>query len=670
MPTTPATCPLDCPDACGVLVETDAQGRFERVRGDPGHPWSRGTLCGKTALYGELVTSPDRLLEPLVRGPSGELEPASWEEAVARIAERVRPLRGEQILAAPYGGSMGFAARRFPLRMMHALGASFLDDSICDGAAMAGWELVLGRRIGADLDEIEGCDLFVAWGLDAARTMQHLLPRLRELARRGVPVVVLDVYRTETIERVERWGGKGLVLRPGSDGALALALSRLAFERGLADRGFLERECLGAREYEAGARDGHDLEWAARETGLEPGAIEELAERLGAARRPFVKLGLGFTRRSNGGGSMRAVCSMAAVFGLADRLHLQSSDAFGLDDAIVERPDLRPPGQEREPVTHAALGRELLGGRFRAIFVWGHNPAVTCPDALRVREALSRPDLLTVVHEQFLTETARLADVVLPAATFVEHADVYRSYAHRWLRYVPRAAAPPAEARSNVEAFAAIAKALELPRPSWDASAESVCEELLDASRERFAPGELDALRAGVPVKMRPPEPPGGGRGTPSGKVELSSERALALGLPAVAAYQPEESAGIEGAFRLHCAPSRNTHNSTFAHSPRHLRREGPPRAHLNPEDAAGLSIAEGRPVTLRNRLGRITLTAAVAAEMPRGMVRVDGLPRAQDVPEGVGINALLPGELSDLGGSLLYGARVDVEPVADGEEG
>jgi anaerobic selenocysteine-containing dehydrogenase len=666
MPKTPATCPLDCPDACGIIVESDDRGRLLGLRGHPDHGWSRGTLCSKTSIYGELVESPARLLSPLLREggkKTGKLREASWEEALGRIAARVGPLAGERILAASYAGSMGIVARKFPLRCMHALGATLVDGGLCDNTATAGYELVFGRPIGLDLEELEDADLALLWGCDMVRTVQHLQPAVQRLCRRGQPAVAIDVYRSDTIRALERWGGRGMVIRPGTDAALALGLMRRAYERGCVDREFVGRECLGAEAFEEHVHSGHDLAWTARITGASEREIEELSELLGATQRPLIKTGVGFTRRRNGGMSMRAVCSLAALLGHAERLHYESFATFGLDEARIERPDLRPNGAPLRTIQHVALGRELESGRYGALFVWGHNPAVTCPDAGRVRAGLSRDDVFVVVHEHFLTETAALADVVLPATMFVEHADVYRSYGHRRLHWTQRALSAPEGPRSNVAAFGAIARALDLPRACWDVTPESLCEELLEASRERITPQGLMRLRAGLHWKMAPPAKE---RGTPSGRIELVSEAAAALGQPAMATYVPDDACGERGAFELISAPSKFTHNSTFSHSPRHLARWGQPHVVLNHEDSRALGLAAGDLATLANAQGRLTLPVEPSLHMPRGLVRVDGLPRAADTPEGVGVNVLVPGLVSDVGdGNVLYSTRVDVRPAA-----
>jgi anaerobic selenocysteine-containing dehydrogenase len=662
---TPVTCPLDCADACGMRVETDADGAFVALRGNPAHGYSRGTLCAKTAIYGDLLRAENRLLEPLVRRggrKEAPLVPATWDEAIARIVERVAPLRdrGHDILAAWYAGSMGRVQRFFPLRMMHALGATVVDGGLCDNSTTAGYEAVLGDVTGADLEQAGESDLVVLWGCDAVRTVQHLQPALQRLCKRGVPVLAIDVYRTDTIRALERWGGRGLVVRPGTDAALALAVMRLCYERGYADRAFLAERCVGHDEFERHVRQGHGLEWAGRVTGLSPEAIADLAERLGRARRPLVKTGVGFGRRRNGAMQMRAVCSLVAVLGRPEAIHYESFACFALTGDAVERPDLRPAGARRDVIRQAQLGREIAGGRFSALFVWGHNPAVVCPEAALVRRGLGRDDLFVVVHEQFLTETAALADVVLPATMFPEHADLYRSYGHRRLQLSARACRPPPGPRCNVDAFASIARALGLPRATWDATTETVLDELLAASPDTQADAVRAALRRGETVKVAPRH--AAGHGTPSGRIELHSRAAADLGQPPMASHVEDDHGGTRGAFDLVCAPSVHTHNSTFSHSARHVRRRGAVCAWLHPDDARDLGVREGDRVVLSNHLASLTFATAVTDDLARGLVRIDGLPRAEDVPEGVGINALVSAEVSDLGASnTLYSTRVDV---------
>ena len=648
-----------------MLVESDAQGRFVALRGNPEHGYSRGVLCGKTAIYGDLLDSSERLLQPLVRRGSksgGKLEPASWDEALARVVERIGPLRStpERILALWYAGNMGRIQRFFPLRVMHALGATNVDGGLCDNSTTAGYECVFGGVFGMDLEQLDDCDFVLLWGCDMARTVQHLQPAVQRLARRGVPVVAIDIYRTDTLQALERWGGRGVLVRPGTDAALALGIARLAYERGYVDRDFIAQRCLGGETFEAHVLAGHDLAWVEQVTGVPAATVSEIADSLGNARRFLLKTGVGFGRRRVGAMSMRAIASLVAVLGRPERMHYESFSCFQLEDSVIERADLRPPQARADVIQQVKVGRELESGRFGAVFVWGHNPVVTCPESLRVRNGLAREDVFVVVHEQFLTETAELADVVLPATFSMENDDFYRSYGHRRMQRSRKACVPPEGPRSNVDTFAAIAKALGLPRECHDVRAEQLVDELIAASARHLDAAQLVALERGEPVKVTPPRAEGAG--TPSGKIELVSKRAAALGQPALATFVPDDAAGGRGRFWLVCAPSVHTHNSTFSHSARHLRRRGQVRAWLHPDDAHELGVSDGDALVLSNELASLTLRAGTSESMARGLVRIDGLPKAEDIPERIGVNALVSGETSDMGESnSLYSTRVDI---------
>tara|TARA_R110002072_G_scaffold65825_17_gene162623 strand:- start:9309 stop:11312 length:2004 start_codon:yes stop_codon:yes gene_type:complete len=659
----PSVCPLDCPDACGVLVETDAQGAFERVRGNPDHPWSRGSLCSKTAAYGDIVTAENRILFPQIRNAAGVLERATWDEAIARIVERVEPCGYNDILALSYAGNMGQIARKFPNRMMNALGAAFADGGICDATAEAGFESVLGAAYGPRPGALDEADAVVVWGCDPRRTMPHFFSRLKDFCKRGVPVWVIDIYRTDTIDAVERWGGKSLILKPGSDAALALGLCDRAFEDGDADSDFLRDECEGAMQLRIRTAGNWGMLRIVKETGLDAALVHAFIADVHEAKKPYLKFGIGFARRRNGGMSMRAVCSWAAVLGHADRVHFQTGAYFGEHPRGLEGSDLRPLDAENLVIRHVSLGTELEKHAFPVIFVWGHNPAATVPDSQRVREQLARKDRFLVVHELMPTETVALADVVLPATAFPEHSDVLRSYGHRVLQVARKAVEPRGEARSNVDAFSAIAKALGLPSETWEETEDELVDDYVRRSRERLGDGDAERLLAGEMVVPAYPETLR--RKTSHEKIELYDAREADAGRSGVADYVPDDGAHGLGQFQLISAPSIATHNSTYTSSERHRARAAGARVFVNPDDASELQLKSGDALCLSNEQGALTLPTELDARMPRGLVRIDGFPLESEIPEGIGINVLVPGDPSDLGdGSSLYSTRVDLTRV------
>ena len=656
------TCPLDCPDACGILAEVDPQGRLVRLRGDPEHGHSRGTLCGKTMLYPELVHAPHRVTQPLVKR-NGQHVAVSWEEALDLVAAKTARVAPRDILALWYGGSMGLVQRKFPLRMMHALGAVFHDGGICDAAGQEGYAAVLGRCIGPELERIEDHDLVVLWGCDASRTVQHMQAPVRRMQARGVPVIVVDVWRTDTMKDVEARGGLGVVIQPGTDALLCLALARLAYESGRVDRAQLSHAALGSEQFEQHVCAGHDVVTAAETCRVESADIQRLADLLLAAKRPFVKSGVGWTRRRNGAMGMRALASLCVVLGQPDALHYESWEHFQLPEDWIMRPDLRPVDEPLRYTSQVGLGRTLEEGAFQVAFVWCHDPAVTIPDSARFRRGFARPDLFTVVHDQFMTETAQLADVVLPATNFLEHPDVYRSWGHRRMQRARAVVKGPNETRSNVQTFAALAQRMGLPKECWDVDEDALCDAFLEQCAGRLTPAELAAVRSGVSIQ--PHALAFADRGTPSGRLELHSSACAASGQPAMATWVPDDACGDRRRFWLVAAPSVHTHNATYSHSARHIAKAGKPRVHLNPDDLQDLQAVEGSRLRLANATGAISLPAVSDSSMPRGMVRVDGLPRACDVAESQGINALVSGQVSDMGGgNVQYSTMVDLTVV------
>lgn len=666
MPLHTTACPLDCPDACGVLVETDERGALIRLRGNPEHPYSRGVLCSKTNHYHERVLGEERLTRPLLREGDGFRE-CSWEEAVEVAARRLAEAAGPDLLSLEYAGSMGLVARQFPRRLMHALGATTHDSGVCDNTSTAGFETVLGQVIGPDILEAQQADGLVLWGCDAKRTVAHLFPMVKERATSGVPVCVVDIYRTDTVRAVERWGGRSCLIRPGSDSVLASALGRAAFEGGHADREFLARECLGFAEYEEHLRGAPSLEEASKQCDVSLEDIEALYQILQGSQQLFLRTGSGWTRRRNGAMGMRALCSLSAVLGQSERVHYGSGGVFPFRNEVITRPDLRP-APEPPVLKQVQLGKELLAGRFRAAVVWGHNPALTLPDSQSIARGFRRDDFFLLVHEQVMTETAKLADLVLPATMFVEHADVYRSYGHRVAQYGRRAVEPPEGPKSNVEAFALIGRAMGLSPETWEVSEESLCEEIMASAESTATPEQMRSLRAGEPTVFEAPKgsrqaSSKGSWGTPSGKIELVSESAAQAGEGSMALWTCDPGNDEERSFWLVSAPSKDTHNTTFLDSPRHSKRAGAPRCFIHPDDIEAQGLEEEGGVRLHNKYGALTLQVSASDAMPRGLVRIDGFPEPSKVPEGVSVNVLSSPRVSDLGDGITYfSTRVDLE--------
>ncbi len=662
----PSTCPYDCPDACGLLAEVE-DGRVVAVRGNPDHGYSRGTLCPKMNHYERTVNHPDRLLHPMVRtGPkgAGQFRRAGWDEALALVASRLKAVAaehgGQAILPYSYAGSMGIVQKNAGHALFHALGASRLDRAICSPAKSAGLEAILGDTPGPDPDEARGASLIVLWGTNAVATNLHYLQVVKEARRAGAQVWLVDTHETATSAVVDRT----IVVRPGSDGALALGLCHLLAREGLAAEGFLAAEAVGWPELKAQVLPEHGPAATAARTGVPEATLLELARALGAARAPYLRLGEGLSRYGNGAMNVRSIACLAAVAGcwakpgggfLGDTA---SGKAFDLRP--YQRPDLQP-GPTRlvnmNRLGHALL--ELDAPRVMALFVYSTNPAAVAPDQNAVLRGLAREDLFTVVHERFLTDTARYADVLLPATTSLEHADLYRSYGQYFVQRARPAVAPPGECRSNWELFRALAAVLGLAGEPWCWSEDQVIDRLLDVPSPWRAGLDRAALDAGLPQRLV--RPPGPRWDTPSGKVEILNPRhrePLPRWLP---------SHADQGALplRLQTTPALYALNSTFMDRDDLRAKRGPLRVQLSAREAAARGLADGDGAVLWNELGEVPVRVEVAPGVPDGLAVVEGVHWHRDTEGGRNVNALTSQRLTDeAGGSTFYDNRVDVRPT------
>lgn len=658
-----SVCPFDCPDACGLLVEVE-DGRAVKVRGDPEHPYSQGTLCPKMNAYERSVGSPDRLLHPLVRAGAkgaGAWRRASWDEAIALVADRwrriVREDGAEAILPYSYAGTMGVVQRNAGHAFFHRLGASRLDRTICSPAKGAGWSQVMGATPGPDPDEALDSDLVVLWGIHAVATNLHFVQRVKEARRRGAKVLLLEVWPNETAAVADRT----ILVRPGSDGALALGLVHVLARDGLADEAFLAAETIGWPELRARALAEYPPEAVSRLTGIAPADIEDLARTLARARAPFLRLGSGMSRYANGAMTVRCIVALAAALGAFGRkgggCFCDASSAQAFDLSPITREDLLP--RPTRLVNMNQLGRalaELRDPPVRSMMVYAANPAAVAPDQNAVLAGLAREDLFLVVHERFMTDTARLADVVLPATYSLEHADLYRSYGQYCVQRVRPVVPPPGEAKPNWELFRLLAAAMGFEEPVFRLTEDA----LIDAVVERLAPGwregvDLGRLSAGEAVRLRPPAGPRWR--TRSGKIELRND-ALAEPLPRHLPTHAERGLPL----RLVTAPALHTLNSTFMERPELRERNGGMCLRLSPAEATARDLADGGRVVAWNELGEATFALRVTPGLPDGIAVAEGVWWLAHAPGARNVNALTAQRLTDSGGgSTFYDNLIDV---------
>lgn len=661
-----SVCPYDCPDTCGLLVEV-ADGRAVRVTGDPDHPYTRGFLCPKMQHYEQTVHSPRRLTTPLIRTGakgSGEFRPISWDEAVSTIAERWREIicrfGAEAILPYSYAGTMGLIQRNAGHPFFHRLGASRLDRTICSPAKDAGWKAVMGETPACHPDEVAGSDLVILWGINAAATSIHFLHGVREARKKGATVWLIDTYETPTAAAADHV----FLVRPGSDGALALGIMHILERDGLTDREFIADHVQGFAELQEQVLPDYPPEHVALLTGLAPAVIEEMALAYCRARAPFIRLGSGLSRYGNGAMTVRTIACLPALVGAYGKPGggcfpgTSTGGAFAMKEVLREDFMAAP----TRIVNMNRLGHalnELAGPPVMGLYVYHSNPAAIAPDQNAVLKGLARDDLFTVVHERFLTDTARYADIVLPATSSLEHSDLYRAYGTYCIQRAAAAIPPVGDSRSNWEVFALLARAMGFSEPFFRQSADDLIDQLLAIPaplREGTDPARLAAGKA-VDLTYRPD--PDCRFTTPSGRIEILNQREQEP-LPRFLPSHADRDAGYP--FRLMTAPTMFALNASFYELAELREKQGGMLLLMNRADVAVKELTDGERVVAWNDLGEAVFILGVTEKVPTGVAVAEGVWWLEFAPGARSVNVLTSQRLTDQGGgSTFYDNRIDV---------
>lgn len=498
-----AACPHDCPDTCAMLVTVEGE-RATAVRGDPAHPTTQGFLCAKVSRYLERTYSPERLLYPqrrVGRKGEGRFERISWAEAIDEVCARFKALcaegQAQSILPYSYAGTMGLLnGSSMDRRFFHRLGASLLDRTICATAGVTAMKLTLGANAGMDPEHFADARLILLWGTNTLTSNPHLWPFITQARKRGAKVIAIDPWRSRTAEQCDQH----LAIKPGTDAALALGLMHILFRDQLHDADYLQRHCVGAEALEQRVK-AYPPERVAAITGLTVSELESLARAYGTTRPSAIRVNYGLQRHRGGGSAVRAIACLPAVVGAwrhpAGGVVLSTSGHFSLNTAALECPELIPPGTRT--INMSRLGEALTtldDPPVRALLVYNSNPATVAPDLGAVRRGLAREDLFTVVHEHFVTDTALYADLLLPATTQLEHADLHKSYGHLYMLWNAPAIPPVGESISNTELFRRLAKGMGFDEPCFRDSDEDMARQALDG-RGEHAGHLLGAASAG-----------------------------------------------------------------------------------------------------------------------------------------------------------------------------
>ncbi|MGC8492315.1 MAG: molybdopterin oxidoreductase family protein [Syntrophobacteraceae bacterium] len=658
-----SVCPYDCPDTCGLLVEV-VDGRAVKVGGDPEHPFTRGFLCNKMNRYADTVHSPGRLKTPLLRtGQKGtaRFRPISWEEALARISTRWKQIiadsGAEAILPYSYAGTMGLVQRNAGHPFFHRLGASRLDRTICSPAKDAGWKAVMGETPGLHPDEVLESDLVILWGINAAATNVHFLHSVREAKKRGAKVWVIDTYETPTAEIADRL----FPVSPGSDGALALAMMRSLVAENLVDRNFPANHVQGFEEFWNEVLSGFSMEEAARLTGLSAETIRQMALAYGKARAPFIRLGSGLSRYTNGAMTCRTIVCLPALVGAWAKkgggllAGTSSGGAFSIGE--ITREDFMAAPTRIINMNQLGLAlTQMDNPPVSSLYVYHSNPAAVAPDQNQVLTGLSREDLFTVVHERFLTDTAACADIVLPATSSLEHSDLYRAYGTYCIQRAWPVIPPVGESKSNREVFGLLAEAMGFSDPFFRQSPDELIEHLLSIPAPLRNGIDRGAFDAGKAVELTIASDYKTRFLTESGRIEILNPR-MHERLPR---YLPRN----EGAFpfRLMTAPNRYCLNSSFREREDLRAKDGAMYLRMNPTDAKAKGLHDGERVSAYNDLGEVTFLLRLTAKVPQSVVVAEGIWWLAHCPGDRSVNALTSQRLTDDGGgSTFYDNTVDV---------
>ncbi len=713
-------CPHDCPDTCALEYHV-RDGTLIDVKGALSHSVTAGVLCTKVAKYPLRTYHPTRIKTPLKRvGKKGEgkFAPISWDEALATIASKFKSIiandGAEAILPYSYAGNMGMLQyASMDRRFFHAIGASQLDRTICSSAGAAGLQITLGSRLGTDVEAFARSELIILWGTNPITSNLHLWSRCQEAKRRGAKLIAIDPYKSLSAEKCHQW----LPIKPGTDAALALSMMHVLIRENMLDHDYIANYTHGFDELKARVADWSPAR-ASEICGISVDDIEALAKAYGSTKKAAIRLNYGMQRHGGGGMAVRTVLCLPALTGAwreaSGGALLSTSGAYPINSAHLERPDLMPrdaAGALPRTVNMCAIGDALATdsspfkgevGRgmgfdsassnethphpnppfegegthplIKALFVYNSNPAAVAPDGNKVLAGLAREDLFTVVSDIFITDTARYADIVLPATTSPEHDDINRSYGHYDIVLNRRAIDPVGESLPNTEMFRRLAKTMNLTDPCFDETDESMIRAGFDWNHKTLAGQSFDTLERDGFLRLNYPKKDGfitpfmnGGFGTPSGKCEFYSETLAQRGLDPLPAYTPPheyDDATLTAKFplALNTPPARNFMNSTFANIEELAKPHGPPTVQLHSNDAAPRGITNGATVKVFNHRGTMKLAAKVTDDTREGVATILwGHWRDHPGTEGF-VNDLTSQALTDLGGgATFYDCRVEI---------
>lgn len=665
------SCPYDCPSTCGLLAEIE-NGRIVKVKNDKTHPVSKNGICRKMQHYEQDIYSMDRLMKPMRRvGKKGEgkFEPISWNEAVREITDHFKDIiekwGSEAILPCVYSGVMSDIQRSCGDAFFNRMGALELVKTLCSSAKGAGYDAVVGKTGCLEPTELNGSDLYLIWSCNMAATRLQTLADLQKPANRHKKKILIDVYPNPTAAYCDQV----ITIKAGTDGALALAMMNVLKNEHLVDKSFVGKYTSGYPEF-AETLDAYTPEWAESETGIPAEVIRQLAREFGEAKAPAIILGSGNSRHGNGGMTVRLITILSALTGAWQHpggglCGCTPIDTDYVNKSLITRPDFREKAARKININQIGQALAMEGKEaVRGFYVYGCNPANTVSDQQLILKGLEREDLFTVVHERFMTDTARYADILLPATFSVEQTDIYRAYGYCTLGTGRKLVDAPGECKSNWDTFCLLAKGMGYSEDYFDRSEDEMLDILLSHPTKAIAETSDEAketLRQGGSVVL--PFSDHLAFGTETGKMMIVNEK-LAEPMPH---YTADYSAKCQDwPLHLVAAPSMWSLNSTFLDREQLMTSRKGMTLWLNPEDAKVRKIEDGMSVIAFNELGEVQFTACIDQRVAVGNAVSEGVFASHQTQNGCGFNTLTHGRLSDIGAATtMNDNRIDIRPLS-----
>ena len=685
-----STCPHDCPSACALDIEVIDDTTIGRVRGSKQQTYTAGVVCAKVARYAERIHHPDRLMFPMRRnGPkgSGQFARITWDEALDEIAARFdaaeRDFGAQSVWPYYYAGTMGLVMRDGINRLAAEKKYSRFYATICSTIAWAGFAAGTGRVAGVDPREMAKSDLVVIWGTNPVNTQVNVMTHAtRARKERGAKIAIVDIYDNDSMKQADI----KIILRPGTDGAFACGVMHVLFRDGHANHDYMAAytDCPDELEAHLATRT---PEWASAICGVPVAEIEAFAKIVGETPRAFFRLGYGFTRSRNGAAQMHAALCIPAVTGAwlheGGGAFFNNGAIWKFDKTLIEGLDTVDPTTRR--LDQSKIGRVLTndpvalqnGPPVKAMLIQNTNPVTVAPEQNLVREGFAREDLFVAVHEQFMTETAAMADIVLPATMFMEHDDLYYGGGHQHISVGAKLIDAPGECRSNHEVLQGLAQRLGAEHRAFAMAPREIINETLQKSGR----GGIAELEADLWRDIQPDFRAShylDGFAHPDRKFHFKADWATTPtpnnglmgawdGMPGL----PDHWAIIENAddahpFRLATSPARSFLNTSFNETPSSQAREGAPSVMMHPADAEKLSLADGDMVVLGNTRGETTLTLKLFDGLRRGVLIAESVHPNKSHRGGRGINALTGAEaVAPYGGAAFHDNKVWVKKAA-----